>query len=292
LAEAHVALGRLVWTPARGYQHGEAIRAYGRALALNPRLDEARFQLGQVLAHAGFLDEALAQFAQAVEQDSDNVRARDAGVAQVLLFQGKYADALSALRRAPADLNPTLLGMEKAWALFGLGRSDESLAILDEYGRNSPEDPAGTFASMRAVIHAARGSRREVDRLIATAAEKNRNSLQYHHTAYNIGVAYALLGPKLSRIGSPNGCLQRRAVDIDPRRQSSARRQRSGEHSVTAPEVAYVAVRNRSHQIENPPLFEGLGHPAERRRPPPRMVSAPGPFNQRGLDALDMVLVG
>lgn len=47
---------------------------------------------------------------------------------------------------------------------------------------------------MQAVIHAARGNRREVDRLIAVAAMKDRNSVQYHHTAYSIAAAYALLG--------------------------------------------------------------------------------------------------
>jgi hypothetical protein len=75
--------------------------------------------------------------------------------------------------------------------------------------------------------------------------------------------------------------------------QSSARRQRSGEYAITAPEVEYVVVRNRSHQIENQPLFEGLGHPAERRRPPPRIACRPGAFNERGLhDALDVGLAG
>jgi tetratricopeptide (TPR) repeat protein len=94
----------------------------------------------------------------------------------------------------PADYNPTLVGHEKAWALVALGRDDEALAVLDEYTREFPQDPAGTFDSVRALIHARRDNRGEAERLITVAIRKDRNSLQFHHTSYAVAAAYAGLG--------------------------------------------------------------------------------------------------
>lgn len=220
-----IALGRLVWTPARGYQPGQAIREYRRAVALNPTLDEARFQLGQLLAHVGLFDEALEELAQAVRQNPDNIRA-DSAVAQVLLYQGKYTEALAALTRLPVDFNPALVGYEKAWALFALGRKGEALAVLDEYDRNSPQDRAGTFGSMRAVVHAARvrGDGRVALRSPVRARPESRD-----------GPATSVLQPIPRRPpgatrGAPHPC--NRALSAE----SVARQARDSPHRARAPD--------------------------------------------------------
>ena len=48
LAVAHLARGRLLWTPANHFPHEKAIMEYRRALTLDPTLDEARNQLALV----------------------------------------------------------------------------------------------------------------------------------------------------------------------------------------------------------------------------------------------------
>jgi TolB-like protein len=192
LAEARITRGRLVWTPGQGYQHVQAAREYRRALELNPSLDEARFQLSQVLGHSGLLDEALEVLSQ-IDPAFASGRIREA-VAQARLYLGLHEEALTSLMEVPADYNPTLVGHEKAWALVALGRDDEALAVLDEYTREFPQDPAGTFDSVRALIHARRDNRGEAERLITVAIRKDRNSLQFHHTSYAVAAAYAGLG--------------------------------------------------------------------------------------------------
>jgi tetratricopeptide (TPR) repeat protein len=192
-AEAYVVRGRLAWSPASRYQHAQAIREYQHALALNPLLGEAHFQLGQVFGHTGFLDAYLDHARQALALDPANPRFQEA-IGQALLYQGKYQEAVDAFTGLPADLHPLLIGYQMAWALFSSGRRADAAAVINDYLRIYPSDVPGTFSSMKAIILADQGDHEAAEQLIAVAAGKDRNSLQFHHTAYNIAVAYALLG--------------------------------------------------------------------------------------------------
>ena len=87
LAVAHLARGRLLWTPANHFPHEKAIREYRRALALNPNLDEARNQLALVYCHIGAFDEALQESQKAVMANPNNNLAQFR-TGQTLNFQG------------------------------------------------------------------------------------------------------------------------------------------------------------------------------------------------------------
>src|SRR4029450_11989796 len=89
LAEAHLARGRLLWTPANHFPHDKAIQEYRQALALDPNLDEARNQLALVYGHIGLLDEALQELERAVAINPTNAPARFR-IGETYLFQGKY----------------------------------------------------------------------------------------------------------------------------------------------------------------------------------------------------------
>jgi TolB-like protein/Flp pilus assembly protein TadD len=191
-AEAYVVRGRLVWTPANGYPHEQAIRELQRAIALNPLLGEAHFQLGQVYGHVGLLDAYLDHARQAAVLDPQNSRFVE-GIGQALLYQGRYQEALDMFAQVPVDMNQFLSGMHKAWALFSSGQKTEAETLIDDYLRNNPTDLPGTLSSMKAIIVAARGNREAAAQMIEAAAGKNRSSLQFHHTAYNIAVAHAFM---------------------------------------------------------------------------------------------------
>lgn len=192
LADAHLARGRLLWTPANHFPHDRAIQEYRRAIDLNPNLDEARNQLALVYNHVGLLDESLKQLEEAVRINPGNSLARYR-IGETILFQGRYEDALTYLRGVPPETNPALIGHQIAWALFNLGRKGEAYEVLDDFSKRFPEDHGGLFASMRAVIEAADGNRSEAERAIAVAIEKGRGYGHFHHTAYHIACAYALL---------------------------------------------------------------------------------------------------
>ena len=195
LAEAYLARGRLLWTPSNHFPHDKAIQEYRRALALNPSLDEARNQLAVVLGHVGLVDEALAELDQALKTNPGNTLARFR-VGEVLLFAGKHEEALAALRNVPADANPSLVGHQVVLTLFDLGRKEEAAATLDKFLKDYPEDNRGLFTSLQAMLAAADGQPRVAEEKIKLAIEHGKGFGHFHHTAYHIACAYALMNRK------------------------------------------------------------------------------------------------
>ena len=192
LPEAYLARGRLLWTPANHFPHDKAIQEYRRALALNPSLDEARNQLALVLGHVGLLDESLAELDKALAANPANNLARFR-VGETLLFQGKYEQALTALRNVPPDVNPSLIGHQIVLTLFELGRKDEAAATLEKFLQDYPEDNRGLYTSLQAVFAASAGQQRLAEEKIKLAIERGKGFGHFHHTAYHIALAYALM---------------------------------------------------------------------------------------------------
>ncbi|HEV8430451.1 MAG TPA: protein kinase [Pyrinomonadaceae bacterium] len=192
LPEAYLARGRLLWTPSNHFPHDKAIQEYRRALALNPSLDEARNQLAVVLCHVGLVDEALAELDQALKTNPGNTLARFR-VGETLLFKGKYEEALVALRNVPADANPSLVGHQIVLTLFDLGRKEEAAATLERFLKDYPEDNRGLFTSLQAILAASDGQYRVAEEKIRLAIERGKGFGHFHHTAYHIACAYALM---------------------------------------------------------------------------------------------------
>lgn len=191
-AVAYLARGRLLWTPANHFPHERAIREYRRALELDPTLDEARNQLALVYCHIGALDEALQESRLALSTDPNNNLAQYR-IGQTLNFQLKYEGALSILQAIPQNANPALIGHQTAWALFNLGKREEAAALLEQLLKDHPEDSGGVFTSVQAVLAAAAGQMKIAEDKIKAAVEKGRGFGHFHHTAYQIACAYALM---------------------------------------------------------------------------------------------------
>jgi DNA-binding winged helix-turn-helix (wHTH) protein/TolB-like protein/Tfp pilus assembly protein PilF len=192
LAVAYQARGRMLWTPANHFPHEKAIREYRRALSLNPNLDEARNQLALVYCHIGAFDEALQESQKAITTNPNNSLAQFR-IGQTLNFQGKYEQALSVLRNIPKQANPALVGFQIAWALFNLGRKEEASTTLEQLLKDHPEDAGGVFTSIQAVLAASAGNERMAQDKIKSSIEKGKGFGHFHHTAYHIACAYALM---------------------------------------------------------------------------------------------------
>lgn len=192
LPEAYLARGRLLWTPANHFPHDKAIQEYRRALALNPSLDEARNQLALVLSHVGLLDEALAELNKALAANPSNNLARFR-VGEILLFQSKHEEALAALRNVPPAVNPALVGHQIVMALFDLGRKEEAEATIARFLKDYPEDNRGLFTSLQAIIAASDGQPGDAEEKIQSAIERGKGFGHFHHTAYHIACAYAIM---------------------------------------------------------------------------------------------------
>jgi tetratricopeptide (TPR) repeat protein len=190
-ASAYLARGRVLWTPGKNWPHEAVIKDYRHAIELDPNLAEARNQLAVVYSHIGLLDEALVQAHKGVELDPTN-NLLYLRIGQTLNSQMKFEEALSVLSAIPIEIHPSVIGHQTAWALFNLGRTDEALAKIEQL-ESVNEDKGGTFAAMKAVIAASRGNSTEAEKLIEQAVEKGKGYGHFHHTAYTIACAYALM---------------------------------------------------------------------------------------------------
>ncbi len=193
LAESHYAAGQLLWGVVRNRFLAErAIREFKLALKLNPNLDEAHHHLGQVYLHIGLLDRAVAEFEKTLElQPSDHNAIRRLGIA--LVYRGRYEEGLRTFRQVPSQANSALWHYQVAWVLLYLGKTDEAWSVLDGYLQRHPEDPGGVVTSTRAIWLAKAGDAARTEADIASATVKGKGFIHFHHTAYNIASAYALL---------------------------------------------------------------------------------------------------
>jgi len=112
---------------------------------------------------------------------------------QALLFQAKYDLALGFLQSLSEETYPPLWFYQTALALFNLGRKEEAIVKIEDFLRKYPEDPGGTAASVRAMLFAAAGEEAKAEASIRSAVERGKGFIHFHHTAYNIGCAYALM---------------------------------------------------------------------------------------------------
>jgi tetratricopeptide (TPR) repeat protein len=193
LAEAHFARGLMLWTPGRRFPHDQAVRAFRQALTLDPKLDEAHHQLAVVYFHVGLLDKAQTEIEAALAINPGNTLARfRLGV--IDMYRGDYQGAYEIFNSTPLATNPTLWAFQMATAQFRLGHEREAADLIDRFLRDYPKDEGGVGNSVRAMMLAKAGRRREADASIAKALELGRTFGHFHHSAYNIASAYALLG--------------------------------------------------------------------------------------------------
>ena len=193
LADGYFARGLLLWTPALRFPHEQSVQAYRQSLALDSTLDEAHHQIGLIMLHVGLLDEANAEIEKTLAINPSNTLARfRLGV--IALYRGQYDRAYDVFNSTPLEQNPTLWGYQTATALFRLGREREAADMLDKFLRDYPADEGGTGTSVRAMMFAKAGKRPEAEAAIARSLSLGQTFGHFHHTAYSIASAYALLG--------------------------------------------------------------------------------------------------
>lgn len=197
LAEAYVARGFLLWSASNHFAHEPAVRDYRRALALNPSLAEAHHQLANVYNHVGLLDKASAESEKAVALDPLNSSARFR-VGINLLYRGRYEDSLLAIRDSQR-FNPPLWAFQTAYALFQLGNREDARRRVEEFLKKYPQDKGGLLNGMEALLMAAEGDKRRAEASIRAVLAREEGYTHFHHTAYIIASAYALMNkPELA----------------------------------------------------------------------------------------------
>jgi serine/threonine protein kinase/Tfp pilus assembly protein PilF len=192
LAEAHFARGVILWTDANRFPHEQAIQEYRRALALNPALDDVHRELGLVYSHIGLFDKAWEEIDKAVAINPSNTLARFRfGV--IKLYQTKYEEAFAVFNRIPREVTSSPWSLYAATALLHLEKKKEVENVIEEFLRSYPRDEGGAVTSVKAMLLAKDGKEREAEAAIKSAITIGKGYGHFHHTAYNIAVAYALM---------------------------------------------------------------------------------------------------
>ncbi|HEV2388747.1 MAG TPA: tetratricopeptide repeat protein [Candidatus Acidoferrales bacterium] len=192
LAEGYVSRGYLLWSRANGWSVERAVADYRRALELNPNLAEAHHQLANVYNHVGLLDKADEEINKAVALDPLNTGTRFR-VGVNLLYRGKYEESLRAIRDSERFL-PPFWAFQTSFALQHLGRRQEGQETVDEFLKTTPLDPGGSLAAMQALLAADAGDASLAERRIQQAIARGKGYQYFHHIAYAVASAYALLG--------------------------------------------------------------------------------------------------
>ncbi len=186
LAEAYLARGRFLWTRANRFPHEKTILDYRRALEINPSQDEVVAQLALVYNHIGLLEEGYTEAlkAQAINP-SDTLPS--VAIAQSLLYQGKYEQAIGAWQSIPKEAYSSVTGSHTAWTLFQLGRLKEARAKIDEFLSTHPGDVGGL--GVLSVLQAVSGETANALNTIKRASTQAEFG-HFHHTAYYLACAY------------------------------------------------------------------------------------------------------
>lgn len=159
---------------------------------MNPNLDEAHHQLGLVYLHIGLLDKAWDEVQKALAINPGNTLARyRLGV--IDMCRAQYQQAFQIFNSTPLEQNPSLLGFYTSNALFRLGRNEEASALIERYFKTYPKDEGGAVSSVKAMMLAKAGKKREAQAAIQHALEIGRGYAHFHHTSYNIASAYAMM---------------------------------------------------------------------------------------------------
>jgi len=191
LADAYLVRGIIYWTHRNGFPHERAIVEIKRALELNPNLAEAHHQLGTIYIHIGLLDKAEHELRSALDLDPANIGVRYR-IAINLLDEGRLEEAISGLEGTKRFF-PDLWQYQMALALFKLGRKQEAAVQIRDYLRDNPRDEGGVGNAMQALLHADAGQPALAASSIQTAIQKGKDFGHFHHAAYAIGSAYAVM---------------------------------------------------------------------------------------------------
>ena len=104
-----------------------------------------------------------------------------------------YDEALSFFNTTPLEKNPALWSFQTVSILLQLGRDQEANEVVENYLTTYSADEGGTVTSVKALLLAKEGKEREAEQTIQRTVDIGQGFGHFHHSAYNIASAYALL---------------------------------------------------------------------------------------------------
>ncbi len=235
-----------------------AVELAGQLERTGPQVADCHNGLGNRLASNGEIDEALEQYALALQSDADFVEAHF-NTSRLLAGRAQYAEAAEALRLG-LQRDPTQIGAYKHLAILlrRLGRNEEAGEVYRQWHARDPGNPiAAHMARLDAAQPPSRAAQAYVERefdefadnfekvlarldyrapqLIDAAVQASTVATRNELTVLDAGCGTGLCGPYLR----PRA---RRlvGVDLSQRMLDIARRRRIYDELVVAELVAYL----------------------------------------------------
>ena len=190
LAEAHLAKAAV--SRKSDFDWEGTLEESGRALALNPNLDAARYFREAAFYHLGLFELAEREDREALGADPANKveQVRTRGVTEFL--QGRYPEAIKHLEEARRSSSRAYTDSYLAQAYFYNGDSVRAIETLDSLTRSTSAPAANRARAALASFLAYGGDHRQAEALIGEVVKEG--GYMDHHVAYSLGAAYAQLG--------------------------------------------------------------------------------------------------
>ena len=190
LPEAYLARARLIWIPENKFPHEQAVAELKTAIALRPSFAEARRLLSGIYSHIGLHERADEEVHKALELNSRDIETISQ-ISHQLYYQQKFADMLAITEKLPEDYGGAFNVARNTEVLLRMGRHKEVksriVEILQKYQDHSAVN------SLAAIFYASEGNKELAKQQIEIAIARGKRFGHFHHTAYNIGTAYAIM---------------------------------------------------------------------------------------------------
>lgn len=192
LPEANLAKAFILWSPAKNFQHAEAIAALEQVLEARPHLEQAHNRMCSICNHIGRLEEARIALENAQRANPKNLQIPARHIALTHLWSGDFAQAEKAgeawIRESPGD--PQALWHHSQPALMN-GDLNAAEWRLTAALKLRPDDPL--LISLQAMLHARRGQTGLAMETAMRALSCPVLNGHTHHLYYQIACVYAVL---------------------------------------------------------------------------------------------------
>jgi eukaryotic-like serine/threonine-protein kinase len=190
LPEGHSARAFILWSPAKNFQHADAIAALEQVLAAQPNNERARNRMAAICLHIGRLQEGRMAHEQA---QRSNPKTRSNNLEFFYLYSGDFALAEKAgenwTRDERRDARVALWYHPQPPLMTGdLDLAEHRLA---EASKQLPDGPL--IISLQGLLHARRNQPELALQCVRRALDFGRSFGHTHHTYYQIACVYAVL---------------------------------------------------------------------------------------------------
>jgi DNA-binding SARP family transcriptional activator/Tfp pilus assembly protein PilF len=190
LPEGHLAQAWILWSPAKNFQHAEAIAALEQVLAARPNFERAHNRMATICTHIGRLQEAHMAHEQAQRV---NPKTRTGNLEWFYIFSGDFVRAEEAveawLRDRPGNMYALATSIVPPLLSGDLDLAEQRLAAaLNQL----PDEP--WLISFQGMLYARRCQTDLALECVRRALDAPGSFGHTHHTYYNIACIHAVLG--------------------------------------------------------------------------------------------------